>query len=458
MIFKQYYLGCLSQASYLIGDEQSGVAVVVDPRRDIDEYVADAEARRLRIRSVILTHVHADFVAGHLELRARTGAEIVLGSRAQVQYPFKAVGDGDAIDLGSVRLGILETPGHTPESICVVVFDQGRAHSVLTGDTLFVGDVGRPDLTASGDTPAEELAGLLYDSIHQKLLMLPDETLVYPGHGAGSACGKSLSKETVSTIGAQRRTNYALQLAGREEFVRSVTAGQPEPPAYFPSDVLLNRMERPILEESLRAGLYPLTLMEVLYRTWIGAVVLDVRKPEAYAAGHLKGSINVPLDGKFAIHSGTLVKAGTPMVLVTDPGREREAAVRLGRIGWDSVVGYLKDGAGAVPAKMTRRSNILAPEDAAVRLEGKEPPTLLDVRAPSEVREKRIAGSINLPLQHLQERMDEISRGRPTIVYCRSGHRSSIAMSLLEREGLGDVSNLLGGLDAWEEAGRPVER
>jgi glyoxylase-like metal-dependent hydrolase (beta-lactamase superfamily II)/rhodanese-related sulfurtransferase len=458
MILKQYYLGCLSQASYLIGDEESGEAIVVDPRRDIDEYLADAEARRLKIRSVILTHVHADFVAGHLELRARTGAEILLGSRARVNYPFRPVRDGETLSLGSVKVAFLETPGHTLESICVVVFERGRCHAVLTGDTLFVGDVGRPDLAASGGTPAEELAGLLYDSIHGRLLTLPDETLVYPGHGAGSACGKNLGTETVTTIGAQRKSNDALKFGAREEFVRSVTAGQPEAPRYFESDVLLNQRERPILEETLRDALHPLPILEVLDRRRTGSVVLDVREPTAYAARHLRGSINVPLGGKFAFHSGTVVGVGTPIVLIADPGREREAALRLGRIGWDSVSGYLKGGSGAVPEELTLRTECLGPEDAARRLEQKPAPVLLDVRSEAEVREKRIPGSLNIPLQHLQARLKDIPRERQKIVYCHSGQRSSIAASLLEREDMVNVATLAGGLDAWEAVGGSIER
>jgi glyoxylase-like metal-dependent hydrolase (beta-lactamase superfamily II)/rhodanese-related sulfurtransferase len=458
MIFKQYYLGCLSQASYLIGDERSRSAVVVDPRRDVDEYLRDAAEHHLKIRSVILTHVHADFVAGHLELRARSGAEIILGSRARAVFPFKAARNGDMLDLGSLRLAFLETPGHTMESISVVVFENGRCHAVLTGDTLFIGDVGRPDLAASGDSTPEELAGLLYDSIQNRLLTLPDETLLYPGHGAGSACGKSLSKETVSTIGEQRRTNPSLKSGSREEFIRSVTTGQPEVPRYFESDVLLNRLERPVLEETLREALRPLPFMEVLYRNRMGTVVMDVREPDAFATRHLRGSINVPLGGKFATYSGTVVPVGTPIVLVAEPGQEREAAVRLGRIGWDSVVGYVEGGPQALPDGVTAQSELLDAAEAARRLEQKEPPAVLDVRSESEVREKRIAGSMHVPLQRLQGRLKDLPRERPTIVYCRTGQRSSIAASLLEREGMVRVANLSGGIEAWEAAGRPVER
>ncbi len=350
MILKQYYLGCLSQASYLIGDEATRTAVVVDPRRDVEEYLEDAAEAGLRIEHVILTHFHADFVAGHLELRECTGARIHLGARATAEYEFSPLADGDVLEFGQVRLKILATPGHTPEAISVLVFDlaKDREHpqAVLTGDTLFIGDVGRPDLMASVGASAQDLAGQLYDSVH-RLLQLPDDTLVYPGHGAGSACGKNLSSETVSTIGAQRRDNCSLQPMSKESFVKLVTTDQPKAPSYFGYDAQLNRRERSTLEAALSREQTALTLDAVLRAQRDGAQVLDVRDPDDYAASHLAGSTNISLKSRFASWAGALLTPARPIVIVAAPGSEPEAAVRLGRIGFDNVLGYLAGGVDA---------------------------------------------------------------------------------------------------------------
>ena len=354
MILEQRYLGCLSHASYLVADEATGVAAVVDPQRDVDGYLAEARARGLTIRHVLLTHFHADFVSGHLELAERAGADIRLGARAKADYPFIPMHDGDVLRLGEnaqVRLTFLETPGHTPESVSILVHDEARdasaPHAVLTGDTLFIGDVGRPDLLASQGLTAADLAGMLYDSLRGKLLPLPDATLVYPAHGAGSACGKSLSRDTVSTMGIQRRGNYALRPMPREEFVRLVTADQPEMPAYFAFAADLNRRHRATLDAALERASRPLDLEAFLRRRAEGAQVLDVREPPEFAAGHLAGGINIGLSGRYASWAGTLLDAGHPLLLVAPPGREREAALRLGRIGFDDVEGFLAGGAGA---------------------------------------------------------------------------------------------------------------
>ena len=358
MILDQYYLGCLAQASYLIGDAAAGVAAVVDPRRDVDEYLADAERLGVEIRHVILTHFHADFIAGHLELRDRCGATIHLGARAEAEYAFAPLSDGDILDLGKVRLKILETPGHTPEGISVLVFDTAQdpenPHAVLTGDTLFIGDVGRPDLMASVGVTAEELAGMLHDSLHRKLLPLPDATLLYPGHGAGSMCGRSLGKETVSTIGEQRRFNYALQPMSREDFIGIVAADQPDAPLYFSYDAMLNKKERQTLETAMNRALKGLTPEEVLRRREDeGAQVIDVRDPVEFAGGHLIGSTNIGLGGKYATWAGTLLDRHQPIIVVGEPGQEEEAVMRLGRIGFDHVVGYLR---GASPRSRSTRT------------------------------------------------------------------------------------------------------
>src|SRR3954465_5603799 len=348
MVLQQFYLNCLAHASYLIGDEQTGAAAVVDPQRDIEQYVAFAAEHGLRIEHVILTHLHADFIAGHLELRDRVGACIYLGAAAKAEYAFTPLADGDRIELGRVRLQALETPGHTPESISLAVYDLDKSEAdpqaVLTGDTLFVGDVGRPDLRAALGWAAADLGGLLYDSLRTKLLTLPDASLVYPAHGAGSLCGKAISKETVSTIGEQRRLNYALQPMTKAAFVDLVTADQPDAPPYFTYDAVLNSREHATLDETLARELHPMTLDQVMAIQDGGGQALDTRDADTFAAAHLKDSINVGLGGQYATWAGTVLHREEPIVIVSDPGCETESATRLGRIGFDQVVGYLQDG------------------------------------------------------------------------------------------------------------------
>lgn len=454
MILKQYYLGCLAHASYLVADERSGAAAVVDPQRDVDEYVADARRLGCRIGHVLLTHFHADFVAGHLELRDREGARIYLGARAAAEYDFTPLGDGESVELGRVRLEVLETPGHSPESISILVHEheQARPHAVLSGDTLFIGDVGRPDLRASLGWSADELAGLLYDSLHTKLLTLPDDTLVYPAHGAGSLCGKNLSTDTVSTIGVQRRYNYALQPMSRAEFVRVVTAEQPDTPAYFGYDAVLNTQERPTLEQALAEELRPLGLDQLIELTEAGADVLDARDAAEFAGAHIAGSINIGLGGSYATWAGTLLERQRPLALVTEPGREPEAALRLGRIGFDNVAGYLEGGMQALTPRddLVARIDRITAANLAEQLGGPAPPLVLDVRSEREWREERIERSINIPLSRLREEPFEVPHPRPIVVHCAGGYRSSIAASLLRRQGITEVADLVGGLSAWK--------
>jgi DMSO/TMAO reductase YedYZ molybdopterin-dependent catalytic subunit/glyoxylase-like metal-dependent hydrolase (beta-lactamase superfamily II) len=455
MILKQYYLGCLAHASYLIADEGSGEAAVVDPQRDVHEYVEDARRLGCRIGHVILTHFHADFLAGHLELRDREGAALYLGARASAEYDFTPLGDHQSIELGQTRLEVLETPGHSPESISILVYDLAgddrQPHAVLSGDTLFIGDVGRPDLRASLGWSAEELGGLLYDSLHEKLLTLPDDVLVYPAHGAGSLCGKNLSTDTVSTIGVQRRYNYALQPMSRDDFVRAVTAEQPDTPAYFTYDAVLNTKERPTLEQALAEQLKPLELDDALELAAQGAQLLDVREPADFAGAHLGGSVNVALGGSYATWAGTVLERERPIVLVAQPGREQEAALRLGRIGFDNVAGYLDGGMQALEPRpdLVDRTERITAATLAERLEAPEPPVVLDVRTEPEWREQRIDGSQNIPLGRLLERLDEVPRDRELVVQCATGYRSSIAASLLRRRGFEAIADLVGGFAAW---------
>ena len=462
MIFKQFYLSCLAHASYLIGDEQTGTAAVVDPQRDIDQYLAFAAEHGLKIRHVFLTHFHADFLAGHLELRDRAGATIYLGAAAKAGYAFTPLRDGESVEFGRVRLKILETPGHTPESISILVYDLNvatdRPHAVLTGDTLFIGDVGRPDLRAALGWSATELGGMLFDSLHGKLLKLPDESLVYPAHGAGSLCGKALSKETVSTLGEQRRVNYALQPMSKEAFLQVVTADQPDAPSYFTYDAVLNSEERPTLDQALERGLNPLGLDAVLELQAAGAQIVDTRDPDEFGAAHLRGSINIGLGGQYATWAGTLLDRAHPIVIIADPGRERESAVRLGRIGFDHVAGYLENGLRSLESRpaLTESTERLSPQFAAERLASAGSPLVVDVRAPREREQKHIDGSLHIPLNRLAEGMKSLPKDRPLVVYCAGGYRSSIAASMLQGGGFSPVSEIAGGIAAWEAAKLPV--
>jgi len=462
VIFKQFYLSCLAHASYLIGDEATGTAAVVDPQRDTDQYVAFAAEHGLAIRHVFLTHLHADFIAGHLELRNQVGATIHLGAAATTGYQFDPLRDGSVVEFGNVRFVALETPGHTPESVSLVVYDlkssATRPYAVLTGDTLFIGDVGRPDLRVALGWSATELGGMLFDSLHNKLLALPDESLVYPAHGAGSLCGKAISSETVSTLGVQRRTNYALQPMSRETFIRVVTADQPEAPAYFTYDAVLNAEERETLDQALQRGMNPLTLDEVLALQAASAQVLDTREPVEFAAAHLKGSVNIGLGGQYATWAGTVLHRDHPIVIIADPGREHEAAVRLGRIGFDHVAGFLRNGMRSLESRpeLTVKTTRVSAPFAAELLSSKHPPLILDVRATGEHDAKFIPGSLPIPLNQLEDRLDTLPKDRQLLVYCAAGYRSSIAAGMLQRHGFDRVGEIAGGIEAWEAAKLPL--
>ena len=462
IFLKQYYLGCLAHASYLIADEASGIAIVVDPQRDVQQYIDDANHLGVNIRHVFLTHFHADFLAGHLELRDRCGASIRLGSRARAEYEFVPMKDGDTLDFPGLRVQILETPGHTIESISILVFDLQKSadkpYAVLTGDTLFIGDVGRPDLRASLGWTAQELGGHLYDSLHNKLLPLPDEILVYPAHGAGSLCGKNLSSDTVSTLGEQRRFNYALQPMTKEAFVRLVAADQPDAPAYFTYDAILNTRERATLEKSLKQVLQPIELDEILRMGDADAQILDVRDAAEYAKGHLAGSINIGLSGQYATWAGSVLNSTKPIVIIAEPGREQEAALRLGRIGFDHVKGYLKDGMGALAQRqdLVWPTERVSPAMLAEELASQNPPVVVDIRTPREWNAGHLNGSINVPLAQLQQRIDEVPHDRKIAVHCAGGYRSSIAASILHQHGITNLIELAGGITAWEAAKLPV--
>lgn len=463
MILQQFYLPCLSHASYVVADEATRAAFVVDPQRDVERYLEFARERGLTIEGVILTHFHADFVAGHLELAARVGARIYLGARAQPAFAHAALADGERIERGALSITALATPGHTPEGICLLVADAGTPRALLTGDTLFIGDVGRPDLMASRGVSAEQLARALWKSLRERILPLPDDIVVYPAHGAGSACGKNMSKDLSATLGAQKAVNWALRATDEDAFVRELTSDQPAAPAYFGYDAALNREQRPTLEQSLALALAPLPLARVLELAAPAAkpepaLVLDTREPDAFAAGHLAGSLNIGLSGKYASWAGALVSPQRPIVLVCAPGQERESALRLGRIGYDRVLGFLDGGIGALAARpdLVRRTE--RRDAVAFELERRLPGSaVLDVRERGERPAGSIANSLHIPLGELARRAHELPRDRRLLVHCAGGYRSMIAASVLEAAGLTNVADLVGGFGAWKAAGLPTE-
>jgi len=449
MIFEQFYLECLSHASYLIGDTSTGRAVVVDPQRDVQQYLDSAKSHDLKIELVLETHFHADFLSGHLELAKATGATIGYGAVAKPQFAARAFADAERYVLGEVVLEIRHTPGHTPESVSIVVFEQVNDQvpfGVLTGDTMFIGDVGRPDLLVSVGKTSDELGRMLFNSLNNKLLTLPDATRVYPAHGAGSACGKNLSTETMSTIGEQRKTNYALQFTDIEKFVDVVTEGQPPAPGYFIYDAQRNSQVRDVLDE--HAVLKKLTISEVAKHVDAGAVVLDTRDPQLFATGHIAGSINVGMDGRYAEYAGAVVSPGTNIVIATDEGHEREARIRLARIGYDNVVGWFSVDELATSPEYSEKSSRLTADEFSQRASTLAGLQVVDVRNESEFKLGSVQGAKNIPVVQLPNRISELNPALPTVVYCAGGYRSSIASSLLKRAGFTDVSDVLGGFES----------
>ncbi|HLY18159.1 MAG TPA: MBL fold metallo-hydrolase [Bryobacteraceae bacterium] len=454
MYFEQFYLGCLAHASYMIGSE--GVAAVIDPQRDVEIYLEEARKNGLRIAHVIETHLHADFVSGHQELAARTGAQIYLGAHAGAQFPHVAVKQGDEVRFGECRLQFLETPGHTLESLCVLVTDAERSSepfAVLTGDTLFIGDVGRPDLSP-GHTP-QQLAGLLYDSLHQKLMKLGDAVLVYPAHGAGSLCGRQIGSEKSSTIGEQRVRNYALQARSRDEFVHLITDALPDRPAYFAADAEINRTGAAPLAGM--APMAPLDAEAVRRLQKAGAIVLDTRPDTQFGAGHVPGSVNIPLSGQFAAWSGALLGLESDLILVAeDADRGAESRMRLARVGIERVVGYLEGGIEGWPREDVEELQQITVQDLDRLLSEKDGWQVADVRRENEWEEGHVEGAQLLPLNQAPKLMDNLDRARPVAVHCKSGYRSAIASSLLLRAGFRQVANVTGGFDAWKAADLPV--
>lgn len=461
LVLEQHYLGCLSQASYLIADPATGRAIVVDPRRDVDVYLDRAAELGLTIQTVVLTHVHADFVPGHAELQQATGAQVAMSELAPVDFPVRRLRDGERLTLGNPMTGVavevIATPGHTPESVTLAVYAHGSDTSpaaILTGDTLFLGDVGRPDLLGAAGSTAEDMARQLYRSLHTRLLPLPDDVLVYPGHGAGSACGKALSTATVSTLGEQRRENYALGPMSEDAFVAAVTEGLSEPPGYFAAEVALNR-----------AGHTPVTLTPpaeldlagALAAAQGGALLLDVRDAQDFAAAHLAAAVNVGLSGRFAEFAAAVHTPGQDVVLTGGAADAAEAKLRLARVGIDTVTGVLTDPAHALAAhpELAVASSRLTAAEARQRLSDDPMVQVVDVRGPGEHEHGALPGAVNLPLPRLLgqlDQLDQLDRTRPVLVHCAGGYRSSAAASLLASHGFVDVSDLLGGYGAWTDA------
>ena len=454
MYFKQFYLGCLAHASYLIGSE--GEAAVVDPQRDVDQYIEEAKLQGFQIKYVIETHLHADFVSGHHELAERTGAKIVFGEKAGVTFEHQDVRDGEVLTVGKAQLRILETPGHTPESISIVVEDPdtpGKPTRVLTGDTLFIGDVGRPDLAGGKGYSAEHMAGMLYDSLRQKLMTLPDEVEVYPAHGAGSMCGRNISKETWSTIGQQRLFNYALKPMSREEFVKMMTTDLPEAPAYFSQDAELNRTGAAVLKELPPPA--ELDAVELKRLAAQGYLILDVRGGAAFGNGHVPGAINIGLGGQFASWAGTLIARQTPILLVAEEHEAVEEAVqRLARVGIESVKGFLSGGMygwdkAGEPVETIAQIPV---DELRHQMDEGAGLQLIDVRKPNEYGGGHAPGFVNVPLPHLEEQLGQFERERPTAVMCQGGYRSSAGVSILAKHGFKKLYNVVGGMTAWANA------
>lgn len=457
MYFKQYYLGCLAQASYLIGS--AGEAVVVDPQRDVEQYLSEAAANGLQIKYVIETHLHADFVSGHRELAERTSAQVVIGAQAHATLPHLPATDGTELHVGQLTLRLLETPGHTPESISILVTDAAdptAAPKLLTGDTLFVGDVGRPDLVSAKGYTAPQMAAQLYDSLHEKILPLPDAVEVWPAHGKGSLCGRNMSNETSSTLGQQRRFNYAIQPMTKDAFVQMMTADLPEAPAYFGKDAEINRSGARALDElPPPTPLAPSAVQELLAQ---GAIVLDVRASTAFSAGHVPGALNIGLGGQFASWAGQLLPLDTPLVLVAeDEAQITEAVVRLARVGIETVCGYLAGGIEAWQQSGFAVGTIPQLTVAELHERLTAPLQVLDVRQPGEYNTGHVPGAKNLPLGRIATAAVQLDPQQPLAVICAGGYRSSAAASILARLGFLDLLNTEGGTSAWINAGYPIE-
>ena len=456
MYIQQLYTNCLAEAAYYI--ESNGEAAIIDPIRETEPYLALAKERGTKIKYILETHFHADFVSGHIDLAKQTGAEIIYGPMAETKYKVRNLKDGEELKVGDITLRALHTPGHTPESTCYLLLDESyQEYCVFTGDTLFVGDVGRPDLL-DGKMSKEELAGMMYDSLNNKIKKLPDEVIVYPAHGPGSSCGKSLGPEKQSTIGIQKQTNYALRDMSKEEFIKELTEGLIPPPAYFFSDAMINKQGYAAIDTVMKKNMHPLSVTEFENEVARGAVILDTRVPDEFHHGFVPGSINIGLNGMFAIWAGTILDIDVPMVLVCEPGKEEESVMRLARVGYEKINGFLEGGFESWKKEgkpVDTINNIEAPEFAARVHEGAK---VLDVRKISEAEAGHVKDATVIPLAELEEHYDDLDSEAPLLVHCAGGYRSMIAASLLKRNGFNNVTNVCGGWKNIKTTNVPVQK
>ncbi len=448
MYIEQLYTNCLAEAAYYI--ESDGEAAIIDPLRETEPYIELAKQRGAKIKYVLETHFHADFVSGHIDLARKAGAPIIYGPDANTGYPVHHAKDGEEFKLGKLTLKVLHTPGHTPESSCYLLLDEkGKEHSIFTGDTLFVGDVGRPDLL-DGVMSREELASMMYDSLNKKIKVLADHVIVYPAHGPGSACGKNIGKETFSTIGEQKKFNYALKEMSRDEFIQTVTEGILPPPQYFFDDARINRMGYSSIETVMKENSNPLTYTRFKEEVKRGAMILDTRNPDDFEKGFIQGALNIGLNGQYAVWVGTLIDIKQPLVLVTDPGKESEAILRLARVGYENVIGYLAGGVNSWDGKLDIVKSISAEQ---MKVEVDKGISVLDVRKPGEWSVSHLKEAQFMPLSGMPKNIETLSKGERHIVHCGGGYRSMIAISVMKQQGFKNLINVYGGFGAMVNAG-----
>jgi len=446
MYIEQLYTNCLAEAAYYI--ESEGEAAIIDPLRETEPYIELAARREAKIKYVFETHFHADFVSGHIDLARKVNAPIVYGPLANTEYKVHNATDGERFTIGKITIEVLHTPGHTPESSCYLLRDEeGKPHAVFTGDTLFVGDVGRPDLL-DGVMSREELAGMLFESLQKKIKTLPDDVIVYPAHGPGSACGKNIGKETFSTIGIQKKTNYALKDISKDEFIKQVTDGILPPPQYFYQDARINKTGYEPVEEVLTRNTKPLSQAEFDQEVASGAIILDTRTADDFEKGFVPGAINIGLNGQFAVWVGTLLPIDRKIVLVTEAGKEQEAVLRLARVGYENIAGYLRDGMSAYQGQKNTVHSIHA--DALHEVSGAH---ILDVRKPGEWSNGHLRDAEFLPLADFPNNFDHLDKNRQYIVHCGGGYRSMTAISIMLKHGFKDLVNVYGGYAAMQKAG-----
>jgi glyoxylase-like metal-dependent hydrolase (beta-lactamase superfamily II)/rhodanese-related sulfurtransferase len=453
MYIEQLYTNCLAEAAYYI--ESEGEAAIIDPIRETEPYIALAKKRNASIKYIFETHFHADFVSGHIDLAKKVNAPIIYGPKANPDYEVHRAVDGEEFTLGKISLKVLHTPGHTPESTCFLLLDEAkRPHAVFTGDTLFVGDVGRPDLL-DGIMTSQEMASMLYDSLNTKIKTLPDETIVYPAHGPGSACGKNIGKETFSTIGEQKKFNYALKDQSREDFIAQVTDGISPPPKYFFEDARINKQGYSSVDHVLKKSNQPLSVQEFKTAVKGGALLLDTRKADDFEKGFIKGSVNIGLNGQYAVWVGTLINIHQPIVLVAQEGTEHESVLRLARIGFENVVGYLKNGIEAWDEKLETVHSISA--DELQKEMQQQDVTILDVRKQGEWNTSHLKDAQFVPLASFPKNLKELDKHKPYIVHCGGGYRSMTAISIMKNEGFTNITNVYGGFAAMVNAGLEMD-